>query len=290
MKNHPPMFDPQALAAKYGPWAVISGGTEGTGESFARLLAQAGINVMMVARRLEVMEKLALDLQENYGIETRTLVQDLMHPDAAQKILEASADLDVGLYISNAGVDGGPKRFLNQPAERWVRMINMNVINVAVAAHGFGNRLRQRRRGGLLIMASGAALVGNPYLAMYSSTKAFDLALAEALCGELSEVGVDVLGVIAPTMTTPLVMKGVENGAISFDAVFECDVVARQALAQLGHAPTIMFGTSSDGRHSDEVVEERYHHLQRVAAAGSGARFVAHRDGTHANEGAPPTN
>ena len=264
--DNPPELDAKTVAAKYGPWAVIAGGTEGTGESFARQLAEIGINLMLVARRIEVMEALAADLRAKYGVETRTLVQDLMDPDAAQKMLDASADLDVGLYISNAGVDGGPKRFLNQPAERWVRMINMNVANVAVAVHGFGNRLRQRGRGGILLMSSGAALIGHPYLALYSATKAFDLAIAEALWGELAEFNIDVLAVIAPTMNTPLVMKGIEDGSIKFDTVYDCDDVVRQSLAQLGHAPTLMFGSSS--WDAAKVMNDRYDQLLRLCNVG----------------------
>ena len=266
--NDAPQIDAKAMLAKYGPWAVISGGTEGTGESFARQLAEIGFNVMLVARRVDVMEALAADLRAKYGVETRTLSQDLMEPDAAQKILDASADVDVGLYISNAGVDGGPKRFLNQPAERWVRFANMNVANLAVALHGFGNRMRQRGGGGLLVMSSGAALIGSPYLAMYSSTKAFGLAIAEALWGELAEFDIDVLGVIAPTMDTPLVMKGLEEGTIAFDSVFKCDDVVRQSLAQLGHAPTLMFGSSSGVWDPKAVMKERRDKLVQLADRG----------------------
>ena len=286
--NHPPQLDPTAMLEKYGPWAVISGGTEGTGESFARLLAEMGMNIMFVARRVDVMEALAEDLRTRHGIETRTLVQDLMEPDAAFNILEASKDLDVGLYISNAGVDGGPKRFLNQKPERWVRFVTMNVTNVTVAAHGFGNRMRERGRGGILIMSSGSALVGHPYLALYSATKAFDLALAEALWGELAESNIDVTAIIAPTMTTPLVRKGLEEGTIKFDVVYECDDVARQSLAQLGHAPVLMFRSSSHESDPDKVVQGRYEHLLQLTETGkrhvgSGGRKPAHVAAADAN-------
>ncbi|HKX79091.1 MAG TPA: SDR family NAD(P)-dependent oxidoreductase [Novosphingobium sp.] len=279
--NQPPKLDPEAIRDKYGPWAVIAGGTEGTGESFARQLAEIGLNIMFVARRIDVMEALAADLRAKHAIETRTLVQDLMEPDAAFNILEASEDLDVGLYISNAGVDGGPKRFLNQKPERWVRFVTMNVTNVTVAAHGFGNRMRERGRGGILIMSSGSALVGHPYLALYSATKAFDLALGEALWGELAESNIDVTTIIAPTMTTPLVRKGLEEGSIKFDVVYECDDVAHRSLAQLGHAPVLMFRSSSHESEPDKVVQGRYEHLLQLRETGKrhvgeGGRKPAH--------------
>ena len=262
-------LDGPAFRDRFGPWAVITGGTEGTGASFARLLAQVGINVVLVARRVELLDALDAELHARHGVEVRTLVQDLMEPDAAQKILDATADLDVGLFVSNAGVDGGPKRFLNQKAERWVRMINMNVANVTVAAHGFGNRLRARGRGGLLLMSSGAALVGQPYLALYSATKAFDLSLAEALWGEWAEWGIDVLAVLAPTMNTPLVMKGVEQGNVHFDIIYDCDDVAGQALAQLGHSPVLAFPSSATDLDPDKLVEGRRDLLLRTRDVGN---------------------
>ena len=266
--SNPPELDRKTLAEKYGPWAVIAGGSDGTGEAYARELAAAGVNVMLVSRRQEVLDALAADLRAKHGVETRVLVQDLMDPQAAQHMLDASADLDVGLYISNAGVDGTGSSFFDQPLERWVRMMNMNVLAVTTAVHGFGNRLRKRGRGGILLMSSGGGLGGTPYLAMYSATKGFELVLAEALWGELSESGVDIIAVVAPAMATPFFQKNIAGEDFKLGGlIFAPEEVSKKSLAQLGHGPLIMFPTAR--RQSPEkIVKERYDELLLSLEAG----------------------
>jgi short-subunit dehydrogenase len=266
--NNPPDLDRKKIAEKYGPWAVIAGGSDGTGEAYARELAAAGVNVMLVSRRGEVLDALAKDLQAKHGIETRTLVQDLMEPDAADNILKASEDLDVGLYISNAGVDGTGAKFFDQPLDRWLRMMNMNVRTVTTAVYAFGNRLRKRGRGGILLMSSSSGLGGTPYLSMYSATKSFELVLAEALWGELQDSGVDIVVVIAPAMATPFFQKNIAGEGFKLGGlIFSPEEVAQKALAQLGHSPVIMFRTARR-QDPDKVVKERYDELLGSLEAG----------------------
>ena len=98
--------------AQYGPWAVITGASDGTGAEFAKLLASLGINVMLVARRAVPLAELAKEIEAQYRVQTRVLVQDLMALDAGTNILRAAEDLEVGLYVSNAGADGGGSTYL----------------------------------------------------------------------------------------------------------------------------------------------------------------------------------
>src|SRR3981081_1747109 len=93
----------ERMRAKYGPWAVIAGASEGTGAEYARQLAAIGIHCLLVARRVEPLEKIARELTGEYKVQVRTLSVDLSAPDAAQRMREAAADVEVGLYVSNAG-------------------------------------------------------------------------------------------------------------------------------------------------------------------------------------------
>ena len=266
--SSPPELDRKTFADKYGPWAVIAGGSDGTGEAYARELAARGVNVMLVSRRKEVLDALAADLRETHGVETCTLVQDLMDPEAAPNMLNASADLDVGLYISNAGVDGTGSSFFDQPLERWKRMMNMNVLAVTEAVHGFGNRFRKRGRGGVLLMSSGGALGGTPFLSMYSATKSFELVLAEALWGELSQSGVEILAVVAPAMATPFFQKNIAGQDFKLGGlIFSPEEVAAKSLAQLGQGPLIMFPTARR-QNPEKVIKERYDELLLSLEAG----------------------
>jgi short-subunit dehydrogenase len=261
-------LDPKRAKERYGPWAVIAGGSDGTGEAYARQLAEVGINVMLVARRAEVLDALAKDIREKHGVETRVLVQDLMDPAAAKNMLDASADLDVGMYVSNAGIDGTGAMFFDQPIDRWLRMISMNVDTVTAATHGFGNRLIKRGRGGIVIMSSSSGLGGTPFLGMYSATKAYEMVLVEALWGELSLTDVDIIGVVAPAMDTPFFRRSIAGQDFKLGAfIFAPEVVAQEALAQLGHKPLIMFPSSR--RPDPEVwIKARYDELLQSLDVG----------------------
>jgi len=262
-----PDLDRKTAREKYGPWAVIAGASDGTGEAFARQLAGVGVNSLLVARRPDVLESLAADLRSQYGVETRILVQDLMEADAARNMLAASADLDVGVYVSNAGADGTGSHFFEQPVERWLRLATMNVMTVTEATHGFGARLLKRGRGGIVIMSSGAGLGGTPFLSMYSATKSFEMVLVEALWGELEKSEVEIVGVIAPAMDTPLVRRHVAGQGFKLGHFYAPDEVVREALASLGRRPLIMF--PADRRPPpDEVLKDRYDQLLLSLEAG----------------------
>jgi len=261
-------IDHAAAAEKYGPWAVIAGGSDGTGEAYARELAALGINIMLVARRADVLDTLAADLRSSYGVETRTLVQDLMAPDAAQSMLAASADLDVGCYVSNAGCDGTGAHFFRESADRWDRMAGMNVLTLMRAIHGFGNRFLKRGRGGIVVMSSGGGLGGTPYLSMYAATKGFGLVLCEGLWGELENTGVDLTCVVAPAMDTPFFRREIAGENFSLGHLFSSEEVARGALEGLaGGQPLVMFPTKRR-QPPEVVVKARYDELQLSLEAG----------------------
>ena len=263
-----PALDRSAATHKYGPWAVIAGGSDGTGEAYARELAAVGVNVMLVARRKEVLEALAADLQAKHGVQTRVLVQDLMDPDAARNMLQAAADIDVGCYVSNAGVDGTGAKFFEQPADRWRRMAVMNVQVVTEAIHGFGNRFIKRGRGGIVIMSSGSGLGGTPYLSMYSATKGFELLLVEALWGELEDTNVDIVGCIAPAMATPFFMKNIAGQDFKLgEGIFTSEAVAHEVLANLGKKPLVMFPTARRDA-PEKVLKARFDELLKSLEAG----------------------
>ena len=258
----------ETAITQYGPWAVITGASDGTGAEFARQLASLGINVMLVARRAAPLAELAAEIEAAHRVETRVLVQDLMAADAANNILRAADDLEVGLYVSNAGADGGGSPYLESPAQRWLNVINMNVSTVAQAAHGFGGKMADRGRGGMLLMCSLAALGGQPWLAMYSATKAFEMVLAEALWAELEESHVEVLAVLAPAMDTPTFRRGVEGTDYDVSLAFDPTLVVREALAHLPHGPLLIFPYGPAGEEQDTPTRIRKERVMAMAEIG----------------------
>ena len=138
----------ERMRDKYGPWAVIAGASEGTGAEYARQLAALGIHCLLVARRTEPLQQLARELEERYHVQTRVLSIDLSTPDAAQRMKAAAADIEIGLYVSNAGADPTGKYFLDVPLDQSHRLINLNVRTVVDAVYAFAPPMKARGRGG----------------------------------------------------------------------------------------------------------------------------------------------
>src|SRR5260370_13938174 len=99
------------FADQYGPWAVVAGASEGVGASLARQLGDRGVNVVLVARRQKALDEVAADV----ATDTRTLALDLSTPNAHAKLATAAEDLDVELFVYNAGADPDVSLFLEQP-------------------------------------------------------------------------------------------------------------------------------------------------------------------------------
>lgn len=268
-----PAMNSESMRAKYGPWAVIAGASEGSGAEYARQLASAGIHCLLVARRAPPLEALATELTDKYKIEARVLSADLSASDASQRMREASADLEVGLYVSNAGADSTGMHFLDVPLERSHRLIDMNVRTVVDAVHAFAPSMKARGRGGIVIMSSGAALGGQPRLAMYSGTKAFELNFAESLWAELRKFGVDVLCVAAPAMDTPILRAALAARDLKPQGVYDPKEVVQIALRHLPLGPAYVFplGPQQDAAALNEERRSRLLAVTEITKAFFGA-------------------
>ncbi len=182
----------QRLRERYGPWAVITGASDGIGRAMAVLLAEAGVQLVLSARRKDVLDTLAAELELAHGIQTRTVAVDLAQPAGVESLVAQTQALDVGLLVASAGF-GTSGRFIDGALEAELGMIDVNCRAVAALSHVFGRRFAARKRGGLVLMSSLVAFQGVPRAANYSATKAFVQSLAEGLRIELAPLGVDVL-------------------------------------------------------------------------------------------------
>lgn len=219
---------------RFGPWAVIAGGSDGIGAAYARESAARGLNVALIARRAEPLAAFASELAQAFAIETACVQADLTRPDAASRIAEATSALDVGLFVYNAGSNPGAGQFLDLPVEDALFLVDLSCRGPAQLAHHFGRRLRERGRGGMILMSSMACLAGSGHQAIYAATKAFDTTLAEGLWIELAPQGVDVLGVLAgATRTETMLAQRPEE----FTAAMDPRDVACGALDHLGKGP-----------------------------------------------------
>lgn len=231
-----------AFSERYRDWAIVAGASEGVGAAVARTLGERGVGVVLVARSEERLRETAAGVQGP----TRTLALDLSAPGAASAMIEATSDLDVGLFVYNAGADPYGSTFLAQPVAKWQEMVTRNCVTLMTATHHYAGRMATRGRGGIVLVSSGAAWAGGSHLAVYGATKAFDLILAEALWAELGPQGVDVLcHVLGPT-DTPAFRRLLDGlPAASRAALTEHQPladpqdVAREMLDHLGQGPTL---------------------------------------------------
>jgi short-subunit dehydrogenase len=262
--------EPAKFKARYGPWAVVAGASDGTGAEYSAQLAALGLNLLLVARREGPLNELAARLRSSAGVEVKTLQLDLSSPDAGEKLLVAAAPYEVGLYVSNAGADPTGVHFLDQPIQAWRALIQRNIVTLTEACHGFAGRMLPRGRGGLILMGSGAGLGGQPRVAVYSGTKGFDLNLAESLWAELQPHGIDVLSVVAPAMNTETLQKVMRSRGLDATGLLAPGDVVRQALATLPNGPTCIFSSGFDAATPEVLAESR---RQRVVAVSQATRM-----------------
>ncbi|MGX9792770.1 SDR family NAD(P)-dependent oxidoreductase [Mycobacterium sp. MMS18-G62] len=236
------------IAEKYGPWALVVGASDGVGALFAERLADEGVNVALVARRQHVLDGVANGISEHTSTETRTFAIDLTDPDASQRIIEATDDLEVGMLVYCAGGDPNYQPFLANPVSAAEDLLQRNCLVLMRLCHHFAGQMVERGRGGIVNFTSGAALAGGRNMVAYGGTKAFDMVFTEGLWVELHDKGVDVLGLVLGMTDTPALRK-LEFGRgrlTSIDEVPEGAVTAAsvvdEAFANLGNGPTIATG------------------------------------------------
>lgn len=220
---------------RYGPWAIVTGASQGIGEGFSRELAKRGYHVVLVSRRPERLAELARKLTGEFGTKTRVVGADLSLPGAGRTIVDAVSDLDVGLLVSNAGAAkmGG---FLQNRVEDLSADLHLNALSHMELAHAFGSRLRaQGRAGGILLVSSTAALQPMALGANYSGAKAFVYNLGESLNREFAEIDVDVTVLLpGPTNTQGLNQrKDVTLGNLPM-AAMSVEALVLEGLGALG--------------------------------------------------------
>lgn len=230
--------------SKYGPWAVIAGGSEGVGAEFARQLAESGINLVLIARKPGPLEGTAQRCRA-LGAEVRTMPVDLLDPQAVSQIAAVTDDLEVGLLIYNAGANTCNELFLDADLQEFGKVTDLNVTRMLSLVQHYGRSMVARGRGGILIVGSLAGYMGAWRHTVYAGAKAFSRMFAESLWLELRDHNVDVLELVLGVTRTP----AMERAGLNFDApgivVDEPAEVAAEGLAHLADGPVWVAGDNA---------------------------------------------
>lgn len=222
--------------ARFGPWAVVTGASSGIGEAFARKLAAKGLNLVLVARREDRLKRLADELGDTHGVEIRIVPVDLAADDFLPVVERATHDLEIGLLVNNAGVLAAG-RFLDHDLQDELNQLNLNTRAVLILAHYFGRRMRERRRGGVIFLASTVAFAGVPGMSAYAASKAHALHFAEGFAREVSSDGIAVLALCPGPTTTEIWPTGATPSL-----PMRPEAVAEIALRKLGKRTTVVAG------------------------------------------------
>jgi len=171
-----------------GEVALVTGASSGIGSEFAKQLSARGYEVILVARRAERLEQLSAELSGP----THVIACDLARDAAALQGMVAERGLEVDVLVNNAGF-GTHGRFTEIDPARDAEQVRLNCEAVVTLTHGFLPGMVERRRGGVITVASTAGMQPIPYEATYSASKAFARTFSDALSGELRGTGVRVL-------------------------------------------------------------------------------------------------
>jgi len=170
--------------------ALVTGASSGIGEQFARQLAARGHDLVLVARRADRLEALASDLQTQAHVIACDLATDAA--SLAGRVEELGVEVD--LLVNNAGFGTSGPFVENDPA-REAEEVRLNCEAVVTLCHAFLPAMVERRRGGVINVASTAGMQPIPYESVYAATKAFAVSFTDALHTELRGSGVRVMSV-----------------------------------------------------------------------------------------------
>lgn len=190
-----------------GKRALVTGASSGLGADFARNLAARGCNLVLVARREELLRALKEQLTGQHSIEVDIITMDLVEKDAPQKLFDKlkAEGKQIDVLVNNAGL-GLYGEFLSIPWEKERNMLELDIVTLVHMTKLFVQDMVERNEGYILQIASIGGYQPSPLYASYSAAKAFVLNFGEALNFELRKTKVKV-SVLSPGITATEFLK-----------------------------------------------------------------------------------
>ena len=223
---------------KYGPYALIAGGSYGLGAAFAEAIARRGVNLVLVARDEVRLKATAAHLRETYGIDVIALAADMADFDNVKRRIGA-LDVSIGLLVYDAAF-APIGLFENTSEDHLALAAAVNVKGPLLLTKLLSAPMIERQRGGIVLMSSLAGGQGSPHLAAYAATKSFNAILAEGLWKELKPHGIDVLACCAGAILTPGYQQA--EKAKPAPGTMKAADVAERTLNALGRGPIVVPG------------------------------------------------
>ncbi len=215
-----------------GMWAVITGASSGIGESMARELGSQGVNLLLVARRLDRLKALGAELKEKHQIEYQAIDADLSLPHEAKRVFERATEngRHVQVLINNAGIGVyGP--FQHYPVEEYLKIIQINVTSLMELTYHFVGHMQKHGKVSYIgNVGSVASYLSVPYFSVYGASKHFVKEFSESLNYDLKKSNISVT-LIAPGGTYS---EFTERSGQTLKKSAHASMMTSQAVAQIG--------------------------------------------------------
>jgi short-subunit dehydrogenase len=212
---------------------LVTGASSGIGMELAKVFAQNGHNLVLLARGRNALEALAQELQTKFKVSAQVLEADLSDPEGPVKVAQELKfrNLLIDVLVNNAGFGlMGPHAELD--IQRQLDMIQVNVTSLVNLTRLLLPGMISRNTGGILNVASTAAFQAGPNMAIYYATKAFVLSYTEALHEEVSGTQLHVSCLCpGPTYTGFVAAAGMDGAML-----FKLGAQSSEDVARVGFA------------------------------------------------------
>ncbi len=183
--------------------ALITGASGGLGLEFAKLCAEDGYDVVLVARNENKLNQIKVDLESQYKITAYVCPADLSAVDAAETVYQYTEEqkLNIEILINNAGF-GDAGAFHERDWKKQYEMVQVNIVALMQLTHLYTPGMISRKRGRIMNLSSVAAFCAGPYMSIYYASKEFVRSFSEAVAEEVRGTGVTVTALCpGPTAT-----------------------------------------------------------------------------------------
>ncbi|XP_022820931.1 inactive hydroxysteroid dehydrogenase-like protein 1 [Spodoptera litura] len=184
----------QPLSKKFGPWAVVTGATDGIGKQYALELARRGINIVIISRNPDKLRAVASEIERTHNVKTKVVVADFSKgAEVYPYIEEQLKDIPIGILVNNVGVNYDYPMPLCEasPTKLW-ELINVNVGGVTAMCRVVLPGMVQRGRGAVVNVSSGSELQPLPLMTVYAATKAYVRSFTYAVREEYAPKGIHI--------------------------------------------------------------------------------------------------
>lgn len=209
--------------------ALITGASSGIGREFARIHAENGGDIVIIARREDKLNELKEELKEKYNAKVKIIVKDLTLPQAAIEIYnEVKSDgIEIDYLINNAGF-GGRGYFYKRPMELDLQMIQLNIVTLTTLTRLFLPDFVERNSGKILNVSSTAALMAGPLQAVYYASKAYVLSFSNAISQELHDTNITVTALLPGATETEFAKVSDMSNTVLFAKTVSPHIIAKE--------------------------------------------------------------